>query len=103
MTIALRHDRRPSSAPAFRLNAVPCVGCGWCCLSDPCVESHILYGYQKRCPDLYWDDAAGRYQCRLAEDPVRGERFRFLLGVGEGCCARFNAWREDVRNRDDDP
>ncbi|MDQ7833108.1 MAG: hypothetical protein RDU30_15370 [Desulfovibrionaceae bacterium] len=82
------------------MSAVPCVGCGWCCLNDQCRESHILHGYQKRCPELYWDDAALRYACRLAADPVRGEEFRFLLAIGEGCCARFNTWREDVRNRD---
>ncbi|MHC1789679.1 MAG: hypothetical protein AB9867_09225 [Solidesulfovibrio sp.] len=40
------------------------------------------------------------YRCRLAEDPEHGERFRFLLGVGHGCCAPRNAWRDDVRRRD---
>lgn len=66
------------------------------------MESHILYGYRKRCPDLYWDAVGGIYRCRLAEDPERGERFRFLLGVGEGCCAPLNTWRNDVKNRDED-
>lgn len=42
-----------------------------------------------------------RYACRLAADPVRGEEFRFLLAIGEGCCARFNTWRGDVKNRDE--
>ncbi|MHC1711101.1 MAG: hypothetical protein AB9872_02990 [Solidesulfovibrio sp.] len=93
-------DRRSSSTSASLLSALPCVGCGWCCLSDPCTESHILYGYQKRCPDLYWDGEAERYQCRLAGDPINGERFRFLLGVGEGCCAPRNTWRNHVTNRD---
>jgi len=66
------------------------------------VESHILYGYQKRCPDLYWHAEAGQYRCRLAEDPVAGERMRYLLGVGHGCCAPLSGWREDVHNRDRD-
>jgi hypothetical protein len=48
---------------------------------------------------LYWGEAEARYKCRLAEDPEQGERYRFLLGVGEGCCARFNAWRGDVKYR----
>jgi hypothetical protein len=60
-----------------------------------------LYGYQKRCPDLYWDAASGCYRCRLAEDPVKGERYRFLLGVGQGCCAPLCTWREDVREREE--
>ncbi len=64
------------------------------------MESHILYGYQKRCPDLYWDEAAGRYRCRLAEDPARGEGMRALLGIGHGCCAPLNGWRGDVQRRD---
>ncbi|HCR14399.1 MAG TPA: hypothetical protein PKD41_03570 [Solidesulfovibrio sp.] len=82
------------------MSSLPCVGCGWCCLSDPCVESHILYGYQKRCPDIYWDEPSGRYRCRLAEDPIKGERMRFLLGIGHGCCAPLNGWRDDVRDRE---
>jgi hypothetical protein len=64
------------------------------------VESHILYGYLPRCPDLYWDKASHCYRCRLAEDPQHGERFRFLLGVGHGCCAPLNPWREAIRCRD---
>jgi len=64
------------------------------------VESHIRHGYQKRCPDLYWDAAAVCYRCRLAEDPVHGEHFRYLLGVGHGCCAPLIDWRDDVRQRD---
>lgn len=83
------------------MSAVPCVGCGWCCISDQCRESHILHGYRKRCPELYWEASEARYKCRLAEDPEHGERYRFLLGVGQGCCARFNAWRGDVKNRDE--
>jgi len=69
-------------------------------LSDPCVESHIRHGYQKRCPDLFWDAGTACYRCRLAEDPVHGERFRLLLGVGHGCCAPLVGWRNDIRRRD---
>jgi len=75
------------------------VGCGWCCLADQCVESHILHGYIERCPELYWDDQPHRYLCRLAAHPDQAARFRFLLAMGEGCCARFNTWRCEVRNR----
>ncbi len=72
------------------------MGCGWCCLTDQCQESHILHGYRERCPEVYWDDGAGRYLCRLAGQT----RFRELLGMGQGCCAPLNGWRADVRNRD---
>jgi hypothetical protein len=76
------------------------VGCGWCCLTDQCEESHRLHGYQKRCPEIRWDTAANRYLCDLAKHPTRGEEFRKALAMGEGCCARFNGWRGDVRDRD---
>ncbi len=78
----------------------PCVGCGCCCLSDPCEVSHRLYGYMPRCPDLLWDEAASRYVCLLMRDPERGAEVRAALGAGQGCCAPLNAWRADVRNRD---
>ena len=93
------HTRWPSRKSAFPLTApaaLPCVGCGWCCLTDQCRESHILYGYQERCPDLVWDENALRYLCRRAADPA----FRYRLGIGEGCCAPLLPWRKDVRNRD---
>ena len=56
----------------------------------------------RRCPDLYWDAGAGRYLCRLILDPGRNQGVLLNLGVGEGCCAPLNDWRNDVRNRDKD-
>ncbi|WP_223290319.1 hypothetical protein [Nitratidesulfovibrio sp. SRB-5] len=47
------------------MSHVPCVGCGWCCLSDQCLVSHHLHGYLPRCPELLWDAALGRYLCLL--------------------------------------
>lgn len=47
----------------------PCVGCGWCCLTDPCMESHRKYGYMRRCPDLFWDEEKQRYMCGMMLDP----------------------------------
>ncbi len=80
----------------------PCVGCGWCCLRDPCMESHRRYGYMPRCPDLRWDEEQGRYLCGLMLDPETAELFRRTQHEGQGCYAPLNAWRDDVRNRDDD-
>lgn len=82
------------------LEPLPCVGCGWCCLRDPCNVSHQLYGYQKKCPALFWDEADNRYKCKLAMDPELGAEYRKALFVGEGCCARHNNWRNDVKKRD---
>lgn len=80
-------------------DAPPCVGCGWCCLSDPCNVSHELYGYQQRCPALVWSGPMNRYLCGLMiEGDEREERSRALFR-GEGCCARHNPWRDDVRER----
>lgn len=45
---------------------------------------------------MYWDSDAVRYLCRLASQPS----YRYALAMGQGCCARFNTWRKDVRNRD---
>lgn len=81
------------------MTSLPCVGCGWCCLDTPCDVSHRRYGYRERCPDLAWDEGAGRYLCRLAADPGLGAALREELGIGCGCCAPLNAWRDDVRER----
>ncbi|MGE4299511.1 MAG: hypothetical protein AB7E47_15955 [Desulfovibrionaceae bacterium] len=82
------------------MEAPPCVGCGWCCLSDQCEESHRLHGFMRRCPEVYWSEENGCYRCRLAAHPEKGAHYRATLFMGEGCCARFNTWRTDVRNRD---
>lgn len=47
------------------MSHVPCVGCGWCCLSDQCLVSHHLHGYLPRCPELLWNAALDRYLCLL--------------------------------------
>ena len=89
----------PALKPLTRESA-PCVGCGWCCLTDPCEESHRRYGYRRRCPDLRWDAAAGRYLCGLMLNPEQGEAVRRSQHAGQGCYAPLNSWRDDVRNRD---
>ncbi len=75
------------------------MGCGWCCLRDPCMYSHRLYGYTRRCPDLFWDQAASRYVCLLMRDPEAGPEIRKQQGAGEGCCAPLNDWRLRVMYR----
>jgi len=81
------------------MSSLPCVGCGWCCLDNPCETSHRRHGYVGRCPDLAWDPGQGRYLCGLVLDPELGATVRAEQFVGEGCCAPLNAWRGDVRDR----
>lgn len=78
------------------LPPLECVGCGWCCLDNPCEVSHAVYGYTPRCPALTWTGA--RYVCALVLRPQDGVDLGPLF-VGQGCCARHNAWRGDVRQR----
>jgi hypothetical protein len=81
----------------------PCVGCGWCCLTDPCEVSHHRYGYLPRCPDLRWDAAAGRYLCGMMGAAEQGREqaaaARRRLFEGQGCCAPHNPFRRHVRDR----
>lgn len=84
---------------AFPVSYKPCLGCGWCCLSDQCPESHRRYGYLKRCPDLFWDGSKKRYLCLLMDDPQIGEDVRQALHAGQGCCAPLCDWRADVKDR----
>jgi hypothetical protein len=92
------HDGRRFLQPQGPgLPPLPCVGCGWCCLDNPCAGSQQVYRYVPRCPALGWTGA--RYVCDLVAHPVAGVDLTPLF-VGQGCCARHNAWRRDVRKRD---
>jgi len=79
------------------LPPLDCVGCGWCCLDNPCEVSHQAFGYLPRCPALVWIGA--RYVCDLVIHPREGVDLSPLF-VGQGCCARDNAWRACVRERE---
>ncbi|NDV23783.1 hypothetical protein FMS18_13800 [Desulfovibrio sp. JC022] len=92
----------PSARSVCQLPGKPCVGCGWCCISDQCEVSHRKYGYVRRCPDLLWSQDQGRYICLLMGHPEEGDDAKRQLFEGEGCCAPLMTWRDDVRNRDHD-
>ncbi|WP_353120108.1 hypothetical protein [Nitratidesulfovibrio sp.] len=109
------------------MSHTPCVGCGWCCLSDQCQVSHRLHGYLPRCPELLWDAARGRYLCLLMAPPRAASALSpdmpgpdpsgpntsgpatfgpytsgpdlTELRQGLGCCAPLCSWRCDVRDR----
>lgn len=84
------------SPPDPGLPELECLGCGWCCLDNPCEVSHAVYGYTPRCPALEWTGA--RYVCALVLRPQPGVDLGPLF-VGQGCCARHNAWRGEVKKR----
>jgi hypothetical protein len=82
------------------MSYLPCVGCGWCCLTDQCMDSMRRHGYMRRCPDLLWDEQARRYVCRAMLEEIGGAEIRRSQHTGKGCCAPLNTWRNDIRNRD---
>ncbi|WP_027721665.1 hypothetical protein [Maridesulfovibrio zosterae] len=84
------------------MSSKKCVGCGWCCISDPCEVSHRKYGYTKRCPDLFWDKCMNRYICLLMRDAQESEDAKRQLFEGQGCCAPLMTWRDNVHDRDND-
>jgi hypothetical protein len=79
-------------------SALPCVGCGFCCLKARCALS---IGYElheedrdlKRegpiCPYLYLEH--GRFRCELAQ------RYPVELNIGAGCCSSLNSYRDTFR------
>jgi hypothetical protein len=80
-----------------------CVGCGYCCITSPCLVSQRIYGHGiVRCPELIWTPEKERYICRLMTLPGNiGSRYRKELYAGAGCCSGLNSWRKDVRRRDE--
>ena len=69
-----------------------CVGCGYCCLTAPCVLCRHRHGMVERCPELKW--FGGRYLCMLAED------YEETLAIGQGCGRNMNSWRKEVKERE---
>ena len=77
-----------------------CVGCGFCCISAPCIAADRLYPGAKICPQLNWSDENNRYYCGLMDIPgLVGLSYKKELYAGEGCCSNLNTWRQDVKNR----
>lgn len=68
-----------------------CCRCGFCCLSENCITSQIVYGIPKHgvlCPALHIDEK--ETACLLAEpDPVS-------MGIGAGCCIKARAYRNGI-------
>ena len=79
---------------------LPCVGCGWCCLTDQCMDSMRRHGYQRRCPELKWAENRHRYICLAMLDKDWADEIRFNQHAGQGCCAPLNPWRNEIKNRD---
>lgn len=82
-----------------------CVGCGWCCIVNPCAAALRLNPHIKKCPHLLWKKEEKKYRCDLMEiDGPFGPhatQYKKDLNAGTGCSSTlFNDWREDVKERD---
>lgn len=85
----------------------PCVGCGYCCITSPCLagiryfvskKGKEIKDFIKGCPGLKWNDK--RYICELTLLPdEKGEEFRKELCIGAGCSSDLNNWRKNVKKR----
>lgn len=89
----------PIPASPVSSSTKACVGCGYCCISAPCVAALKLHGsHLNHCPELHWNGA--RYVCRLMlREGKTGAFYRRELYAGEGCSSGLNTWRRDVRPR----
>lgn len=71
------------------VQARPCIGCGYCCLTAQCSLSFLTFGRQPTCPALEWDGS--RHWCALAANECAAE----MLAVGYGCSSDLNSWRTE--------
>lgn len=81
---------------------IPCVGCGFCCIQEPCTYGRHAHRDELWkggiCPSLHW--TGSRYVCLLvSRNDSSGTFFKGELKVGEGCRSNANPWRADVRPR----
>ena len=59
-----------TEAPAKPALGQPCIGCGVCCLAEPCPIGQLLSGKRHgACDALRWDAAQARYRCGVISDP----------------------------------
>ena len=81
-----------------------CVGCGYCCIRNTCTYGVAKHprDRDKTCPELSWTGV--RYTCKLmAADNRLADFYRRELQAGGGCRSYLNPWRQDVRERKEDP
>lgn len=84
----------------WKIQAKPCVGCGYCCMKTKCGAGQRLYPSAETCPALVWSPSDLRYYCDLMTLPGKvGEGYRDELYAGAGCCSSLNSWRQDVKER----
>jgi len=98
------HDtgfRGPSpEAPLGSIDGIPiqpCVGCGWCCYTQPCMEGYRHGATYGRCKFLVYHDE--RWWCEILESMPEGREKEQakadMGGIGMGCPSTlFNEWRD---------
>lgn len=94
-----------AAAPPKPAEGAPCNGCGVCCAWQPCPAGMVVSASVRGpCRALAWDDAAGRYLCRLvsapqalwpglppALQPLLARAARRWIAAGAGCDSRLEA------------
>jgi len=78
----------------------PCVGCGYCCIQNPCFRS-AYFGWcvneKGICDRLFWNK--GRYWC---QEVIDNPKEMVSLGIGKGCPSVLgNKWRKNIKRRDE--
>jgi len=83
---------------------IPCVGCGFCCASQPCPLAFIGGWWESgHCQMIYW--GGNRCWCRVIElllDTGSQYLAKNLMGVGFGCSAdedESTLWQAFIRKR----
>ena len=91
-----------------------CIGCGWCCVSGPCMVALVLHPgsffqvdggcfgqprleWKEGCPSLRWDGQ--RHRCGAYHWRLMGKRFGFV-NEGDHCIFPGNEFRnQKLRDR----
>ena len=95
---SLRQKKMPrvirliATAPVKPAPGQPCNGCGVCCAAETCPAGRLIFRRRAGpCPALAWDEAGGRYRCRLVTRP--GAHLGWLPAAWSGAAARiFARW-----------
>ncbi len=70
-----------------------CVGCGFCCIMEPCRIAQEIFGEIDECPVLEFNGS--RHICKLVEESPS----LVCHMIDTGCGVSWNRWRKDVKKR----
>jgi len=86
-----------------KVETKPCVGCGHCCFSGPCVVALVLHGVAfpwstSRCPQLVWDEKGKRHLCIAYPWRTFARRLGVVIN-GSDCILPSSPWRKEIKDR----